>query len=155
MILLFLLLGLGMLFAETGRTVTVKNSTGYEFYYLYVSPSNWDNWESDLLEGEYLYDGEERQFTLSAEYGDECIFDIKAVDLDDDSYTVFEVDLCTGSKVEITMDNYDGGNYDEDYSTGSYDEGYQEGYTTGYKDAFSDAYRRGFMDGFEQGQIQD
>ena len=138
--------------ADEGRAITLKNSTGYDFYYLYISPSNWDNWEDDLLMGDYLYDGDERQFLLSAEYGDECSFDIKAVDLDDDSYSLYEVDVCSEEIVEVTMDNYDEDNYGEDYGYEGYDEGYQEGYSTGFRDAYADAYRQGYADGFSDGR---
>jgi len=138
--------------ADDGKTVVVKNSTGYDFYYLYVSPSNWDNWEDDLLMGNYLADGEQREFVLSSEYGDECIFDVRAIDLDDDSYSIYEVDICSNNMIEITMDNYDEDNYDSDYGYDRYDEGYQEGYSTGFRDAYADAYRQGYADGFSDGR---
>lgn len=139
-------------FAEDGKTVTVKNSTGYDIYYLYISPSDWDNWEEDLLMGEYLSDGDERTFVLSSEYGDACMFDAKAVDLDDDSYTIYEVDLCAENFFEVTMDDYDEDNYDDGYGYDGYDEGYQEGYSAGYRDAYADAYRQGYSDGFGDGR---
>jgi len=139
--------------ADEGKTVTVKNSTGYDFYYLYISPSNWDNWEDDLLEGNYLGDGEERVIVLSSEYGEDCIYDVKAVDLDDDSYSLYEVDICSNPYIEVTMDSYDEDNYDEDgYGYEGYDDGYQEGYSQGYRDAYADAYRQGFTDGFNTGK---
>lgn len=141
--------------ADGGQSVTVKNSTGYDVYYLYISPSDWDNWEDDLLMGDYLTDGQVKTFILDPEYGDACSFDVKAVDLDDDSYTIYEVDLCAGGVVEVTMDHYDEDNYDDGYGYDGGAGGYEEGYSTGYRDAYSDAYRQGYSDGFSDGRNMD
>jgi len=88
-------------------SVTIINKTGYAIFYLKISPTSADDWGDDWLGDEVLADGENITLDLAAAgYAKQCTFDIKAVDEDDDSYIQWEVDLCSRSKVVLTMDDY-------------------------------------------------
>ncbi|HEY5623035.1 MAG TPA: hypothetical protein VIV14_04685 [Gammaproteobacteria bacterium] len=73
--------------------VEVTNDTGYTIYYLYVSNTSSGGWEEDVLGSEVLMDGETVRVDVTnaaSEY-----FDIRAVDEDGDSYTLWDVDIST------------------------------------------------------------
>jgi hypothetical protein len=71
--------------------VDVTNDTGYDIWYLYVSHSDSDSWEEDVLGSEILYDGETYRVNLNGYPS--SIFDIHAEDEDGDTYTVWGVDV--------------------------------------------------------------
>ncbi len=137
-------------FGNSQKTVTVKNNTGYEIYYLYITPSSYDDWDNNLLEDDTIKDGEELTLNLKEYNNKECIYDIQAIDEDDDSYSQYEKNICSDSYIEITVDDYDDDNDDEynSYEEG-YNEGYMEGQNQGYKEGFKEGYREGFRDGKE------
>jgi len=84
--------------------LSVINRTGYDIYYLYVSPETSDSWGDDVLGDDVLFDGS--SFTVPlGEYSDLCRFDIKAVDSDNDSYIKWEYDVCDRSKVILTLED--------------------------------------------------
>ncbi len=84
--------------------ISVINRTGYDIFYLYVSPETADSWGDDVLGDEVLLDGGSITIPLG-KYADICRFDIKAVDSDDDSYIKWEYDVCGRSKVILTLDD--------------------------------------------------
>ena len=147
-----------VLHAEPGGSITIKNETGYNINYLYFSPSDYDDWGDDLLQGEILMDGGEFLLTLDRDIDSNGVFyDLQAVDEDNDYYSIYEADLNDSDVITITMDNYDGGGSDyddyDDYSgyEDGYNDGYSEGYRQGYVEAFRDAYMEGFKAGAETG----
>lgn len=84
--------------------ISIINRTGYDLYYLYVSPETADSWGEDVLGDEVLLDG--GSFTVPlGKYSDLCRFDIKAIDSDDDSYIKWEYDVCDRSKVILTLED--------------------------------------------------
>ena len=138
-------------FAQNMNTVTVKNETGYTINYIYLSPSAFDDWEDNFLGDDVLEDGDSVEFYLDREiHQDEIIYDLQAVDEDDDYYTMYEVDITEYPVVSITMDAYDGGEYDDydDYDYSGYENGYNEGYSEGYKQGYTEAFRDAYLEGF-------
>ena len=103
---IIVLFGLGFTaFADQGEVI-VLNRTGYDIYYLYISPESSDSWGDDLLgDEEILADGSHASVAVPG-LGKFCVFDLKAVDLDDDSYVKWDLDLCDAGKIVITMDDY-------------------------------------------------
>jgi hypothetical protein len=89
--------------AADGPVVTVVNGTGFDIYFLYISQSDVDDWEEDLLGDEILEDGDFIRITLPAA----GLWDIMAEDEDEDTYTKFEVNIRSDMKVEITLDDLD------------------------------------------------
>ena len=119
------------------ENVTIINRTGYAIYYLKISPGSADDWGDDWLGDDVLMDGDHITLDLSARgYGKYCEFDIKAIDEDDDSYILWEQDLCDKSKVIISMDDYVPAEDEEGGSGFETDCGYEQDVTiindTGY-----------------------
>jgi len=102
-LLLLLLLGSAALIAED-YYVEVKNSTGFDIFFLYVSPEYSDEWEEDVLEDDILADGD--TITVYLYDYSTSIFDIQAEDEDGDTYTIFGVDVAYDD-LEITLDDLD------------------------------------------------
>ena len=82
---------------------SVTNKTGYEGMYLYVSPASSNDWGYDHLGDEFLADGE--TWTVDVR-GRTPMFDVQLVDVDGDSYTLWDVDVTTGGLV-IRFDDLD------------------------------------------------
>jgi len=86
---------------------TILNDTGFDIYYIYISPDYSDDWEEDVLgDDEILMAGESYDVTFSG-YGDHCSFDVRLEDEDGDSYTKWGVDLCSTYTLTISLDDID------------------------------------------------
>jgi hypothetical protein len=87
----------------------VSNQTGYVIYELYVSPSNIDNWEEDILGEDVLMNGDSYRITFSESLVQQYrrdrtkFFDMKVVDEDDDKFTYTQIDLTKVSKVILRI----------------------------------------------------
>ena len=97
----------GVLFALTactgGSGGTIVNDTGFDIYYLYVSPSSSGSWGEDVLGDSILDDGRRFSSSLAEE---EDLYDIRAIDEDGDTYTIFNVNLREGPYT-ITLSDLD------------------------------------------------
>ena len=147
-----------IVFAEADGTVLIKNETGYTLNYIYFSPSDYDDWGDDFLNGRILEDGSEVEIKLAREIDEgKLVYDLQAVDEDDDYYTIYETDISENNIVTITMDAYDGGDYDDydDYDYSGYEEGYNEGYSEGYKQGYIEAFRDAYLEGFKAARDTD
>ena len=79
------------------------NKTGYTIEQVYVSASNSDEWEEDVMERDVLSDGESVDIEFSrGQKG--CRFDLKVVYDDGTDATWGRLDLCTISTVAIRYD---------------------------------------------------
>ncbi len=148
----------GGLYAQTSGYVTIINETGYNINFLYFSPSDFDDWGDDFLNGDSLMDGDEFQIHLNREIdANQFIYDLQAIDEDNDYYTIYETDISENNIVSLTMDAYDGGEYDDysDYDYSGYEEGYNEGYSEGYKQGYIEAFRDAYLEGFRSAQDMD
>jgi len=138
---LIILTALLFLFAFTAfaaETVTIINRTGYTIYYLKVSPGSADDWGDDWLGDDVLMDGDHISLDLADRgFGKHCVFDIKAIDEDDDSYIQWDVDLCDRSKVIISMDDYVPPEDDESSSSYETDCGYEQDVTIGNETGYN------------------
>ncbi len=81
----------------------VTNKTGYEGMFLYVSPASSNDWGRDHLGDEFLPSG--KSWTVDVR-GRNPQFDVQLVDVDGDSYTIWDVDVTTGG-LTITFDDLD------------------------------------------------
>lgn len=106
---LFLLLLAAPAILGAVDSVSVLNRTGYDIYYLYISPGTADSWGDDVLGDDVLLDGDVVSIPLN-KFSDICSFDVKAVDQDDDSYIKWEFDACSRGKIIFTLDDL----YDEE-----------------------------------------
>jgi len=71
--------------------INITNNTGYDIYYVYVSPDVSGDWGEDVLEDKVLEDGEEIRVELDGY--DSSVFDVKLVDEDNDVYLFMGVDV--------------------------------------------------------------
>ncbi len=148
-IALFLLLGL-VVFGQPLNGVSFINSTGYDLKELYVSPTSHDDWYDDLLNGETLSNGETITINIPDYNDSELIYDARALDVDGDEYSRFEIDLSdeANRSIELTFDDYDDSSSDgNEYTAGDYDTGYQDGYRDAFRDAYSEAFKEGYSAG--------
>ena len=151
-ILILLSAAVTVVFSQTSKEVTIRNETGYDFKYLYFSPASYDDWGDDLLTGNFLADGEDMTVKLDrASDENETVYDLQAVDEDDDYYTIYETDIASNSIIRVTMENYDSTDYGyegyDDYS--GYEDGYNAGYAEGYKQGYIEAFRDAYLEGFK------
>lgn len=81
----------------------VKNKTGYVISEVYVSSSNTEDWEEDVMEADVLGDGD--HVDIEFERGTKgCSFDLKVV-YDDGTPAIWNgLDLCTVSTVTLRYD---------------------------------------------------
>lgn len=84
--------------------VDITNDTGYTIMFMYISPSDAQTWEEDVLGSDVLPSGETQRVTLS-NYNS-SIFDIRLIDEDGDTYTFWNVDVAREDLV-VTLDDID------------------------------------------------
>ena len=138
------------IYGQPLKGVLFFNSTGYDLKELYVSPTSHDDWYDDLLNGQILSNGETININIPDYNDSELMFDARALDVDGDEYSRFEIDLSdeTDKSIELTFDDYDDSSTDsDDYSGGDYDTGYQDGYRDAFRDAYSEAFKEGYSAG--------
>ena len=95
-------LGLGQGAQAQGKQdFTLVNATGYVIKAVYVSPSNQDSWEEDILGRDTMADEESLPITFSRS-DKSCKWDLKVTYEDDNSSVVWRgFDLCQISKITI------------------------------------------------------
>lgn len=87
--------------AQGKQDFTLVNATGYVISAVYVSPSNQDSWEEDIL-GKDTMDDEETLPIRFSRADKSCKWDLKVTYEDDDSSVVWRgFDLCQISKITI------------------------------------------------------
>lgn len=103
-ILLLVVFGLVMpLLADADkRDITVVNKTGKPILSLFISPTDTDKWEEDVLGEDVLEDGESVEVHFSGYAKDQCEFDILATNEKGDEWLLPEVNLCEVSTITIT-----------------------------------------------------
>ncbi len=89
---------------EFSGYIEVTNNTGYDVYYLYVSHEDSEDWEDDVLGDEILEDGE--SFRVELDNYPSSIFDVQAEDEDEDTYTLYGIDVETDD-LNLTIDDLD------------------------------------------------
>lgn len=86
---------------QAKQDFTLVNKTGYTLSELYVSPSQADDWQDDVLGADILEDGQTVDVSFQRATKT-CKWDLKVVYEDDDSSAVWRaIDLCTVGKITI------------------------------------------------------
>lgn len=83
---------------------TLHNSIGSTIFEVYVSPSDEESWEEDVLGEDVLAHGESVEITFDRP-ASEADWDLKVVDEDGRSYVWKNLDLTTISEVTISVRN--------------------------------------------------
>jgi hypothetical protein len=102
---LFLLLGVFSVSAQSLPTIRIVNNTGYDVCYIFISPSDSEEWGDDFLEGQILSNGE--SFTARLNYPLSSIdtYDVGIEDESGDIYTKFEITVTNNLRIEFTSDD--------------------------------------------------
>ena len=106
--LLFLLPFITALFAQSQVSITVVNNTGYEVYYVYISPSASSYWGEDRLPWNQTLRNNQ---SVSLQLPDprQNRYNIRLIDLDGDSYTKMNVPVSANARIVFTFDDFDSG----------------------------------------------
>jgi hypothetical protein len=100
-------LGTFVLSAQNLPSIRIVNDTGYTFYYLYVSPSDSDEWGDDILGDRYLKDGETFTYQLPQPLSSVNEYDFLAEDEDEDCYYKWEITVTNNARIIFTFDDFD------------------------------------------------
>jgi len=84
---------------------TLLNRTGLTISELYVSPTNVDDWEEDVLGRDVLKHGESVDIEFSRSEKS-CMWDLKIVDAEGDAVEWDNLDLCKAAHITL---QYEGG----------------------------------------------
>lgn len=72
--------------------INVTNNTGHEVWHIFISPSDNDDWEEDLLdEDETLPNGETMKINLN-DYTTK-FFDVKMIDEKEQEYEIYDINV--------------------------------------------------------------
>ena len=90
---------------DAKQDFSIVNKTGYDISEIYVSPSNSNDWEDELLgDDQELEDGEKFNVHFAPKVKT-CKWDLKVTYSDDDSNAVWQgIDLCSVSTITIFYD---------------------------------------------------
>lgn len=91
--------------AQAGvQDFTLVNNTGYDIHYVYVSSTQSQSWEEDVLGSSILYNGTSVNITFNAP-ADQCTWDLKVIDQDSDAFEFYNINLCSVSIVTLVLEN--------------------------------------------------
>ena len=90
--------------AQSKLDFSLVNKTGLTVNELYVSLTNVDEWEEDVLGRDVLKHGESVDITF-ARSAKSCMWDLKIVDEDKDSVEWANLDLCTAAEITLMYEN--------------------------------------------------
>ncbi|MFO8184872.1 MAG: hypothetical protein R6U39_11985 [Candidatus Aegiribacteria sp.] len=102
-----LLAAMGLLASVAAGTVRIVNDTGgYDIWYIFISPTNNDNWGDDWLDSdEILSSGSSVSFNVP-----DGVYDIRLIDEDEDEYVRWNVDVDGPYTWNVTLSDL--GEYD-------------------------------------------
>jgi hypothetical protein len=98
----FLLAGFFAASAQNLPSVRITNNTGYDVYYVYISPSSSDEWGEDMLGDDVLLDGYSIDIPLGYPLSSVDTYDIYLEDEDGDTYFKYEVKLTNHARIVFT-----------------------------------------------------
>jgi hypothetical protein len=83
--------------AAHAATISIRNNTGIDIWYLYISSSGTRNWEEDVLGNDILEAGETLRVNVRGSYR---MFDLRVEDSSGNSIDFFEF---PGNTTQITL----------------------------------------------------
>ena len=105
--LLFFIWGAIVVSAQNLPTVRIVNNTGYDIYFLFVSPSESDEWGDDLLGDDILEDGKTFTYQLPQSLNRTSLYDFGVEDEEGDTYSKYEVKITNNARIVFTLDDLD------------------------------------------------
>ena len=104
---LFFFMGIFALSAQNQPSINIVNNTGYDIYFLYVSPSQDNEWGDDILGNRILEDGETFTYRLPKSLSNVSEYDFLAEDEDDDILVKLNVTVVNNARIVFTYEDYD------------------------------------------------
>lgn len=103
----FAALALGAcLFAAPAQAQDVEfglvNNSSHTLTYLYVAPSNTDEWGDDLLGDNGILESGYEASVVIGDGSDQCLYDLRFETAEGAELDVYEVDICTLSSYTLT-----------------------------------------------------
>jgi len=86
------------------QSFVLVNKTGINFYALYISPAEEDNYGEDLLDADILQNGKDIEIKFSND-NNKCKWDFMIEDENGDSYYWKGIDLCKHNKIILHYEN--------------------------------------------------
>ena len=103
---LFLFIGTIAVYAQNLPSIRIVNNTGYDVFYVYISPEENEFWGNDFLgENDILENGQTITFRLTQPLTKVKVYDIRLVDEDGDSYIKMGVTLTNNARIVFTYDD--------------------------------------------------
>jgi hypothetical protein len=102
---LFLLAGTFSVSAQNLPSVRITNNTGFDVYYVYISPSSSDDWGEDMLGDDILLDGYSVDIQLGYPLSRVSTYDIYLEDEEGDTYSKYEVKLTNNARIVFTEED--------------------------------------------------
>ena len=105
---IFLILAAFSAAAQNLPSIVIVNNTGYEVWYIYVSPSEDDSWGSDVLGPEQtIPNGRTFTYRLPQPLSRVKSYDIMLEDRDGDTYSKYRISVANNSRIVFTFDDID------------------------------------------------
>ena len=81
------------------RDFTLRNRSDVDIAYVYVSPSNENDWGNDVMGDDVLFADDSVDISFDSFDGSTCVYDIKVVGLGGEEGHLYKVNLCSVSVV--------------------------------------------------------
>ena len=81
------------------RDFTLRNRSDIDIAYVYVSPSNENDWGDDVMGDDVLFASDSVDISFDSFDGSTCVYDIKVVGVGGEEGYLYKVNLCSVSVV--------------------------------------------------------
>jgi hypothetical protein len=102
-----LLAGVFLLSAQNLPSIRITNNTGYDVYYIYISPSDSEDWGEEFLGDDVLLDGHSVNIRLDYPLSRAAVYDIRVEDEDGDTYVKRGEKLANNARIVFTEADLD------------------------------------------------
>jgi hypothetical protein len=101
---LFAFLAAAALSAQNQPSVRIVNDTGENIYFVYISPSESEDWGEDILGGEILESGQAVTISLPHPLSSGNLYDVK-LEATYDHYTRYEITASGDARIVFTVND--------------------------------------------------
>lgn len=88
-------------------SIKIINNTGYKIYHILISPYDDDKFGDDILGDMILLNGETFTHQLKFPFIKTYYYDVRLIDLDNDSYTKYSINVKDNTNIIFTSNDFD------------------------------------------------
>jgi hypothetical protein len=99
---IFTILQVSIALSAGPQDLTIINKTGYEIHQIHIASKQETTWGKSLMLDKIIPNGGSFMVRLHAKHDKGCIFDIKIIDQDGDTYVKMNINLCSVNKLVFT-----------------------------------------------------